>query len=76
LLAAQNRLKTLFHQLLADPVNNRGAILQRRNDLAVAPPVASFRDIRLQQNPRFQQPLCRAFSLPKQAFELLAFLSA
>jgi len=37
LLAAQYRLKAFFHQLLADPVNHRGAGLQGRDDPAVAP---------------------------------------
>src|SRR5215831_21416576 len=76
LFAAQHRLKTLFHQLLADPVNHRRAGFQGGNDLAVAPPSASFRDVGLQQNPGLEKPLCRAFSSPNQGLKLLAFPSA
>src|ERR1700674_3813766 len=39
LLAAQYRLKALFHQLLAHPVNHGCASLQSLNDPAVTPSV-------------------------------------
>src|SRR5487761_2472 len=76
LLAAQNSLKTLFHQLLAHPVNHRRAGIQRPNDPAVAPACAAFRDISLQQYPRLQQPSRRALSLPKQRLKLFALRAA
>jgi hypothetical protein len=76
LLAAQHRLQALFHQLLAHPVNHRHAGLQSLDDPAVTPAFTGFRDIGLQQYPRFQQPLRRALSFPDQRFEPLALICA
>jgi hypothetical protein len=76
LLAAQHRLKALFRQLLAHPVNHGNAGLQSLDDPAVTPPFTGFRDIGLQQNPRIQQPLRRALSFPDQRLELLALIYA
>jgi len=48
LLAAQDSLNVLFHQLLAHPVNHRRAGLQGSDDLVVALACACLRRIRLQ----------------------------
>jgi hypothetical protein len=76
LFAAQDSLKTLFHQLLAHPVNHRRAHIQSPNDPAIAPSRPALRDIGLQQYPRLQQPSRRALSLPDQRLKLFAFLGA
>ena len=55
-----------------NPVNHGRAGLRRFDDLAVAPAIASLRDIGLQQDPRLQEPLSRALSFPNQDFKLLA----
>ena len=67
-LAAQHRLEAVLHQLLARPVNDGWAGFQSFDDPAVAPPFAAFRDISLQQNPRFQYPSRRDLSFPDQRF--------
>jgi alkylation response protein AidB-like acyl-CoA dehydrogenase len=66
----------LFHQLPARPIDRRGAGLQRLDDLAVTPSLATFGNVGFQQDPRLHQSLRRAFPLPDQRVELLAFLRA
>jgi hypothetical protein len=71
LLAAQNRLKSLFHQLRARWADWREAGIQR-NDLAVASPLPSSQTSALSRIARFHQPLRRAFPLPDQGARLLS----
>jgi hypothetical protein len=64
LLAAQNSLRALFHQLLAHPVNHERAGIQGTDDAAVAPApppsqTSAFSNIRA-----FSSPSRRALSLP------------
>ena len=73
LLAAQHRLKALFHPLLAHPVDHRNTGIQSIDDLAVAPPLAGRRNICFQQDASFQEPPRRTFSFPYQAFQPLVF---
>src|SRR5437660_4349820 len=75
-LAAQHRLEAFFHQLFAYPVNHGWAGFQSFDDPVVAPSFASFRDIGLQQDPRFQYPARRALSFPNQRFKPFAFFAA
>src|SRR6184192_620006 len=49
---------------------------QSLDDPVIAPPFASFRDIRLQQDPRLQYPARQALSFPNQGFKPFAFLAA
>ena len=59
MLADQDGLEPLFHQLLAGPGNRIDAGLQRRRDLAVAPAFAGVRGVGFQQDACLQQLLRR-----------------
>ncbi|HMF05405.1 MAG TPA: hypothetical protein VKE72_00080 [Methylocella sp.] len=71
LLAGQGSLKTLFHQLLARPINHRGGRFQSSDDLAVAETGAGFGNIRHHQDLRLRQLVG---PLRSKALKLLAFL--
>ncbi|NHH97503.1 hypothetical protein DYY66_0999 [Candidatus Nitrosotalea sp. FS] len=61
--APQNRLETLFDQLLAGAGDGGKAALQPRRDPAVGPRRAGLGAIGFQQNPRLHNPLRRVLAL-------------
>jgi hypothetical protein len=68
-LAAQHGLEALFHQLLAHPLTRAWMIW-------LSPPFASFRDVRLQQDPRLQQAVCGAAPFPDHRLKQRTFAAA
>ena len=74
MLADQDRLEPLFHQLLAGPGNRGGAGIQGRRDLAVTPAFARFRGVRLQKDARLGELPGRMFARMDQRAEPLALL--
>src|SRR6266550_3947473 len=71
------RASDIFRSVSERVVGDHGwAGFQSFDDPVVAPPFASFRDIRLQQDPRLQYPARRGLSFPNQGFKPFAFLAA
>jgi len=76
MLADQNGVKTLFHQLLPGPRDGVHTGVQRSRDLAVSPPVTGLRYIGFQQDAGLRQLPCRMLAGVDQGVQLLSLLRA
>ena len=74
LATLQRRLKSLFHELLAYPLDRRASHLQTIGDRVIAPAWSAGPHVGLQENPRVHQlPRCRLASR-KHHLQHLPFL--
>src|SRR6195256_4203069 len=76
MLANQGGLEPFFDQPLARPGDRVDTGLQRRRDLAVAPPLTTVRGVGFQQDPGLQQLLCWMVSAMDKGGEMLSLLIA
>src|ERR1700716_1578684 len=76
MLANQGGLDPFFDQPLARPGDRVDTALQRRRDLAVAPPLTTVRGVGFQQDPGLQQLLCWMVSATDKGGEMLSLLIA
>src|ERR1700704_5209992 len=76
MLANQGGLEPFFDQPLARPRDRVDTGLQRRRDLAVAPPLTTVRGVGFQQDPGLQQLLCWMVSATDKGGEMLSLLIA
>src|SRR4030081_805082 len=76
MLANQGGLEPFFDQPLARPGDRVDTGLQRRRDLAVAPPLTTVRGVGFQQDPGLQQLLCWMVSATDKGGEMLSLLIA
>jgi hypothetical protein len=74
--AGQHRLETFLDKSPSRSFDRGDARIQRLGDPAIAPPFASFRNIRFQQNARLRNKLCRAPAPADKLIELVPFLLA
>src|SRR5277367_6385137 len=76
MLADQDGVEALFHQLLAGPSNGIDASVEGGGDFAVPPSFASLRGVGLQQNAGLGQLSGRVLTRTDQRVELLSLLIA
>ncbi len=73
-LAAQHGLEAFLHKLLARPMNRRRIGSERLDDAAVAPALAGFRYVPLQEDARLGQNLRPVLALTHHRLQTLALL--
>src|ERR1700704_2423306 len=76
MLANRGGLDPFFAQPLARPGGRVDTGLQRRRDLAVAPPLTTVRGVGFQQDPGLQQLLCWMVSATDKGGEMLSIIIA
>jgi hypothetical protein len=75
-LAPQRGVQTVLDQARTRPVDSRDTGIERLNDPLVAPTLARFRNVRLEQNPSLEDFTRRALALADRGLQRGSFLLA